>query len=381
MTLMDNARRQIGAAFDAVGLGPQEAAYRVVTELPGARLRAYFDREDSSGPVLFIIPAPFKRPYIWDLMPEVSAVRCCLRRGYRVYLLDWLVPTNREDGFGLADYADRLPSSAMEAIERETGSCTPILAGHSLGGTFAAIFATLHPERIGGLLLIDAPLVFGEDGGPFAAAARASPPARIVRELVGSPVPGSVINALSVAAAPDAFQGQRVADLAASLLDPKALAIHTRVERWTYDEFPMPGRLFDELVEQLYREDRFRNGTLQVGERQTGLAKLQCRVLAVVNPIGRVVPPRSVLAGLDAASNVSVDVLEYKADRGPMLQHLGPLVAPLSHEQLWPKILDWIGQLGTSAQPPSRATNQVRTRNRTNRSRTGRKPAPTPSAE
>jgi polyhydroxyalkanoate synthase subunit PhaC len=358
MTLMDDARRQIGTAFDAVGLGPQEAAYRVVAEHAGARLRAYFDREENSGPVLLIIPAPFKRPYIWDLMPNVSVVRCCLRRGFRVYLLDWLVPTKSDDGFGLADYADRLPCSAIDAIERETGLSAPILAGHSLGGTFAAIFATLHPERIGGLLLVDAPLVFGEDGGPFAAAARASPHARVVREFVGSPVPGSVMNALSVAAAPDAFQFQRVADLAASFFDPKALAIHARVERWTYDEFPMPGRLFDELVEQLYREDRFRNGTLQVGEQQTGLAKLQGRVLAVVNPIGRVVPPRSVLTGLDAASNVSVDVLEYKGDRGPMLQHLGPLVAPLSHELLWPKILDWIGQISGSSHQPSRGTDR-----------------------
>jgi polyhydroxyalkanoate synthase len=313
-------------------------------------------------------------------MPEVSVVRCCLHRGFRVYLLDWLVPTKSEDGFGLAEYADRLPCSAIEAIERETGLSAPILAGHSLGGTFATIFATLHPERIGGLLLVDAPLAFGADGGPFAAAARASPHARIIRELVGSPVPGSVINALSVAAAPDAFQLQRVADLAASLLDPKALAIHVRVERWTYDEFPMPGQLFEDTVEQLYRKDRFRSGTLQVGEQQTGLSKLQCRVLAVVNPIGRVVPPRSVLTGLDAASNVSVNVLEYKEDRGPMLQHLGPLVAPLSHEQLWPKILDWIGQVSSSPQGASRGSEQVRARNRTNRSRMVRK-APAPTTE
>jgi polyhydroxyalkanoate synthase len=67
--------------------------------------------------------------------------------------------------------------------------------------------------------------------------------------------------------------------------------------------------------------------------------------MAVVNPVGRVVPPRSVLEGLDVAPNLSVNVLKYEIDRGPMLQHLGPLVAPLAHERLWPKMLDWIDQV------------------------------------
>lgn len=105
---------------------------------------------------------------------------------------------------------------------------------------------------------------------------------------------------LSVAAAPDAFQGQQIADFAASLLDPRALAIHLRVERWTYDEFPLPGRLFEETLEQLYREDRFLQGTLQIGQQQAGLARLRSPVMAIVNPVGRIVPPRSLLKGLEA---------------------------------------------------------------------------------
>jgi polyhydroxyalkanoate synthase subunit PhaC len=345
----DEVRRQFGRGLDAIGLGPRETPSRVVAEFPGAKLRAYHDQERSRGPVLLIIPAPFKRAYIWDLLPEVSVVRHCLSRGLRVYLLEWVVPTAREDEFGLAEYADRLPAAALDAVEVDASHRSPLLAGHSLGGTFAAIFATLQPERVGGLILADAPLAFGEHGGPLARAARAMPHARAIRASAGSPVPGSVINALSVGAAPDAFQLQRVVDFAASLFDPKALAVHARVERWAYDEFPLPGRLFEEVLEQLYREDRFLKGTLRVGDRRTGIAGLRSPVMAVVNPIGRVVPPRSVLDGLEAAGSASVQVLEYEGDRGPMLQHVGPLVAPLAHERLWPKILDWADQVGRSS--------------------------------
>lgn len=342
-------RRQIGQALDAAGLGPQEMPYRMVADLPGARLRAYHERDNADGPVLLIMPAPFKRAYIWDLLPDVSVVRRCLEQGLRVYLLEWLVPTQQEDEFGLAEYAERLPNAAIDAIAAETGTAAPILAGHSLGGTFAAIFATLHPERVGGLILVDAPLAFGQDGGPLAQAVAAAPPARVIRQAAGSPVPGSVINALSLAAAPEAFQVQRMADFAASLFDPKALAIHARVERWAYDEFPLPGRLFEETFEHLYREDRFLQGTLQIRGRRTGVARLRSPVMAVINPVGRIVPPRSILKGLEAAPNLSFQVLEYEGDRGPMLQHVGPLVAPVAHERLWPKITQWANQVGRSS--------------------------------
>jgi polyhydroxyalkanoate synthase subunit PhaC len=343
---IDDARREIGRALDMVGLGPQETPHRVVVELPAARLRAYHRRERGDGPVLLIITAPFKRTYIWDLLPEVSVIRRCLRLGLRVYLLEWLVPTAKEDGFGLAEYADRLPGAALDAIASESGCQSPLLCGHSLGGTFCAIFATLSPERVGGLVLVDAPLAFGEHGGPLARAVAAMPHARVIRRMSGSPVPGSVINILALGAAPEAFQLQRQADLAASMFDAKALAIHARVERWAYDEFPLPGQLFEDTLEQLYREDRFLRGTLRVGERRTGVARLRSPVMAVVNPVGQVVPPRSVLAALEAAPSAACEVLEYAREPGPMLQHLGPLVAPLAHERLWPKILEWANQVG-----------------------------------
>jgi polyhydroxyalkanoate synthase subunit PhaC len=59
-------------------------------------------------------------------------------------------------------------------------------------------------------------------------------------------------------------------------------------------------------------------------------------VLAVINPSGRVVPPASVLAGLEAmADGVPRRVLRYDGGkRGPALQHLGPLIGPASHARL-----------------------------------------------
>jgi poly[(R)-3-hydroxyalkanoate] polymerase subunit PhaC len=35
-------------------------------------------------------------------------------------------------------------------------------------------------------------------------------------------------------------------------------------------------------------------------------------------------------------------VLRHEVERGPALQHLGPLVGPRAHARLWPEILDWV---------------------------------------
>ncbi|GJE35908.1 alpha/beta fold hydrolase [Methylobacterium oxalidis] len=338
---LDEMHRQAGQMLEAFGFGPQEAAWRAAADWPAARLRAYQDKDQGTGPVLLIVPAPFKRAYIWDLLAQVSVVRRCRSRGLRVYLLDWRIPGEQDNGWSLADYADHLPTAALAVIEAETGVSRPLIAGHSLGGTFAAVFAALHPEQVGGLILVDAPLAFGADGGPLAQAVRLIPHASVIRATAGSPVPGSVINALSLGAAPHAFQLQPPLDLAASLPDPLALTVHTHVARWALDEFPLPGQLFEDVLEQLYREDRFRQGTLRVGGRCIGLDDLRAPVMAVINPSGQVVPPASLLRGLDAAAHAPAEVLTYEGDRGPLLQHLGPLVAPVSHERLWPRIVDW----------------------------------------
>jgi polyhydroxyalkanoate synthase subunit PhaC len=262
--LSDVLRRQAGAGLDLCGMGPIEAGWREVARFPGARLRAY-QTVGKTGPIMLILPAPFKRAYIWDLLPPVSVVRAALRRGARVYLLEWLVPGPGERDFGLAKYAMQLPEQAVDAITRETGERQIALVGHSIGGTFAAIFASVLPDRVSRLGLIDAPIAFADAGGPIAESVTRAPHARRLEEFVGSPVAGSAIDLFSVGAVPEAFLLQRWTDFFASLASPEAMAVHLRVVRWTLDEFPLPGRLFEEIAEDLYRltvsgKARFRSG-------------------------------------------------------------------------------------------------------------------------
>ena len=338
---IDAARRRLGQWMDALGLGPIETPSRVTLARPGMTLKAY-GHAHGNAPAVLLVPAPIKRAYILDLAPRASVVQECLEAGTQAYAIQWERPSLFEQSFGLYEYADRLILDCLDAVQAESGERQAFLVGHSLGGTLAAIFAALHPERVRGLVLLGAPLCFGPGIGVFGPVVATAPPSPLLTALLGN-VPGSFLDMVSFAAAPVTFGPSRWLDWLASLPDSQTLQTHLRVERWTLDESPLARQLFEDVVDLLYREDRFARGSLVVGSRRVGPELVHAPILAVVSASCRVVPPESVLPFLRATQSPDTRVLWYAGDTGVALQHVGMLVGQNAHRQLWPEITRWLG--------------------------------------
>jgi polyhydroxyalkanoate synthase subunit PhaC len=347
--MTDIVRRLQGSTLDAFGLGPRECPHRVIAAGPYWRLRDYADQDSSQDarPVVLIVAAPIKRPYIWDLAAPVSVIRHCLRQGLHVHLLEWMpAPHDGEDN-GLLEYADAIG----ECVERISGASRagPFLFGHSLGGTLAALFAALSPERLRGLVLLSAPLCFRPQTSRFRDALVSLVPAL----PEGGPYPGSLLSHLSALAAPGTFVWSRLVDAACSIADHHALDIHGRVERWALDEVPLPGRLVREIIEWLYREDRFCRGTLPMRQRLLGPRDVRLPTLAVVNTADEVAPTASVIPFADAMATADVRLIDYSGEAGVGLQHLGILIGRAAHAQIWPEIFAWLEARAASADRPA----------------------------
>jgi polyhydroxyalkanoate synthase len=336
---LDELRRLQGRLLDVVGFGPQRTPSHAVHQMPGVRVHAYAGSAD--GPPVLLVPAPIKRAYIFDLAPATSIVRLLLRAGLRVHLVEWTEPDAQQADFGLAEYGDRLLDDCVGAVRSVTGEPDVCLVGHSLGGTLAAIFAALHPERVRSLVLLEAPLHFGRDAGAVAPLVAAAPHARTLRAAL-DPAPGSFLSLVTALAAPVTVQVERYLDLLSSLPDPSALRTHLQIQRWTLDEFPLPARLFAEVVDLLYREDRLMRGEPVVRGRAAGPDQLTAPLLNVVDPRSRLIPPESVVPFHDAAGSDRKMLLWYEGDRGVALQHVGALVGRNAHHRLWPQIVDWL---------------------------------------
>jgi polyhydroxyalkanoate synthase len=273
-------------------------------------------------------------------------VRRAIGHGFEVYLVEWTEPGEQETLLGLEDYAGTMLEECMDVIAERSLSDKVFLAGHSLGGTFAALYSAYRPERIAGLILIEAPVHFAEASGTFRTLLKLGVPAEAVIPSSGR-IPGSLLNLISASAAPGTFHVDRCLDYMASLPSREDLKTHWRVERWTLDELPMPRKLFEDVVEQLYRKDRFMRGELMVGNAQLRPRDIESPLFAVYEPSSSIVPPESIIEFYHAAGSQHKRLMRYLGDTGVALKHVGALVGDSAHRYIWPQVFDWLRRVGT----------------------------------
>jgi polyhydroxyalkanoate synthase len=344
-TMMDEVRRTQANAIAACGLGPVECDYRVLASGPHWSLRSY--APGGGWASVFIAASPIKRPYIYDIDPAVSVIRYCLAQQLRVYLVEWKAPALGHETIGLDEYADQAISECLARIDDHARGQKPFLLGHSLGGTLAAIHAALHPQRLQGVVLLGAPLCFERGVSRFRDALVSIVPSTLSDADL---VPGSLLSHVSALASPSTFVWERLMDAVHSTADPRALRVHARVERWALDEVALPGQLVHQIVEWLYREDRFCRGTLTIGERKVGPASLRLPILAVVNAADEIAPVASVTRFTDAMAHRGARIISYPGESGVGLQHLALLVGRNAHDQVWPRIIAWLKATALSEQ-------------------------------
>jgi hypothetical protein len=108
----------LSAAPQAVGAMEKELLYRRGTALL-YKFKPVRD-EVYRAPLLIVTP-PSNHGYIFDLAKGQSMVEFLLRRGFDIYLLDWVAPTREEAKLGLADYAEGFIPEAIGEVLAASG--------------------------------------------------------------------------------------------------------------------------------------------------------------------------------------------------------------------------------------------------------------------
>jgi polyhydroxyalkanoate synthase len=147
---------------------------------------------------------------------------------------------------------------------------------------------------------------------------------------------------MAAMAAPGTFIWSRAMDAALSITDASALEIQALVERWTLDEIALPGKLVHQIVQWLFRENRFCRGGLQVCGRLAGPAGLSVPTLVVVNTADEIAPLASIKPCIDSIPVEDARIIEYQGETGVGLQHLGVLIGRQAHRHVWPEIIAWL---------------------------------------
>jgi polyhydroxyalkanoate synthase len=131
-------------------------------------------------------------------------------------------------------------------------------------------------------------------------------------------------------------------DALLSFGDPSAMDIHARVECWALDEVALPGKLVNQMIGWLYRENRLCRGTMSVRTRTIGPASVRIPTLAAINTADEIAPPASVTPFIDQMATKDTRVIKYPGEAGVGLQHLAMLVGRQSFARVWPEIISWL---------------------------------------
>jgi len=99
---------------------------------------------------LLVVPPQINKFYVFDLSPDKSLARFCLRNGVQTFIVSWRNPTKSQREWGLTTYIEAL-KEAIEVVLSITGSKDLNLLGACSGGIttdMAKVFAWMRPNDL-----------------------------------------------------------------------------------------------------------------------------------------------------------------------------------------------------------------------------------------
>jgi polyhydroxyalkanoate synthase len=319
--------------------------------LPGA--------SGKNRPPILLVYALINKPYIMDLQPGLSVVESLLRKGLDVYLIDWGTPNQLDKDLRIHDYVNGYVDHAVDAVREASGVDRLHILGYCMGGTFSAMYASLHPEKVRTLALMAAGLDF-DNRSSFLNVWSHAPgfDAWKIARTYGL-IPPTFFNDAFGLLDPLRSNYIKFKDLLNRVDDQPFVENFLRMEKWTNDGIPMAGPTYAEFIDKGYQRNLLVKGewTLDGDEREVNLKNLTMPLATIVGLKDNLVPPESTERALEQVG--SEDVRRFQLPTG----HIGLSVSRTAHRDLWPAFAEWVT---THDQPasPRRRTAPVRSKGR-----------------
>src|SRR5436190_11479091 len=153
-----DATRGLTDGSDRVADPTPTTPFRTVAASRLLRLRHYARaRGRGDEPPVLLVYSLLKRPYVLDLLPERSVVRSLSRRGFSVYVIDWLPPRPDDVDCGVAAYVIGELARAVDCVKARENVQRVSVVGCCLGGFLAAVYCALYPHNLAHLVPLAMP--------------------------------------------------------------------------------------------------------------------------------------------------------------------------------------------------------------------------------
>jgi polyhydroxyalkanoate synthase subunit PhaC len=298
----------------------------------------------TSPPPVFMIYAFINRHYILDLLPEVSVVKNLLNRGLDIFATDWGTPSAYDKSLTIGHFVNRYMDKSVDFIRKTTKSDKVSLFGYCWGGDLALMYASLYPEKVKNLITIATPGDFDLDNSLLSVWTRSMKEDYLL-DAFGN-LPGTLLNA--------AFNLRRPIEYSHKYFhffeqphDLDSIAEFFATETWLYDSPPIIGEIYREFVEGCYKQNLLIKNKMRIeraaeddfnnNDATINLDKINMPFLNIVAEKDDLVAPSSSKALNNALTeSPDKDLIEFKSG------HVGLMIGKHAHEELWPKVGEWI---------------------------------------
>jgi poly[(R)-3-hydroxyalkanoate] polymerase subunit PhaC len=284
-------------------------------------------------PIVFVY-ALMNKSYILDLQPDKSWLRNLLSQGFNVYLIDWKTPTNIDKYASFDDYVNFYIDDCVDLVSKENSVEKLTLHGYCLGSTMAAMYTSLHQEKVRNLVTI-APIIDTEnDGTVLANFARHLDVDKVI-DTCGN-FPREYLYACFSMLKPFKQGVNKYINLVENIDNAKFVQNFLRMEKWLYDTPTIAGETFKQWIEDIYQKNLLVKNEMKIGENIIDLSKIRVPLLNIVAEEDHLVSPQCSVALNDSVSSLDKRLMHFHTG------HVGLIASSYSQNNVLPKVGQWL---------------------------------------
>jgi polyhydroxyalkanoate synthase subunit PhaC len=308
--------------------------YELVYQEDRVRLKYYRPAAIRLKTPLLLVHGLFNRETLLDLQPGRSVVQNLLKEGVEIYLVEWGSPTRKDQFLTLDDHINGYLDNMVEFIRQRHQASKVNLMGVCLGGTFAVIYAALHPEKIRNLITTAAPTHFSTPKGLLHVWLQEIDVDRLVNAFGN--LPGNLVNAAFLLLNPPRLLLDKYLGFLEHMDNKDFVENFIRMEKWIFDSPDVPGETLRQVVKDLYQGDLLVQSKMRLGGHGVDLQRVTMPLLNIYGKYDHLVPPEACEVLTQKVG--SRDTENLCLDTG----HVGIYVSSRFQKEMIPKIAGWL---------------------------------------
>lgn len=283
---------------------------------------------------ILVVYALMNKSYILDLQPDKSWLRSLLSQGFNVYLIDWKTPTSIDKYVSFDDYVNYYIDDCVDLVTKENSVERLTLHGYCLGSTMAAMYTSLHQEKIRNLVTI-APIIDTENDKTVLANFARYLDVNTITDILGN-FPREYLYGCFSMLKPFKQGANKYLNLVENIDNAKFVQNFLRMEKWLYDTPSIAGETFRQWIEDIYQKNLLVKNEMWIGENLVDLSKINVPLLNIVAEEDHLVSPQCSVALNDSVSSMDKRLMHFHTG------HVGLIASSYSQNNVLPKVGQWL---------------------------------------